>query len=110
MPAAPAFLAGFGLVSGAPFGGFVLTSVNATHETITRYHDYLYRITAVFTGTGTYENLYGALVQKITAHREILSDYGNPYDCWIDAPTERRQNPNGSYTFHLVGHSRRVYR
>jgi hypothetical protein len=111
MPAAAAFLSGFGLNQGSNFAGFTLISATSTHETITRYHDYSYRITLVFRGHGTYENLFWAVMDKIRDHREILSDYGNPYDCWVDYPQQGdiQQNADGSYIFHLLGHSHRVY-
>ena len=44
MPGSTLFLEGFGLTVGRQFGQFKLIKATATHETITRYHDYQYRI------------------------------------------------------------------
>lgn len=111
MPDAAAFLAGFGFVYGSKFGGFTLAEVTSTHKTVSRYHTYEYQITLHFTGGHNHEQLSEAVLRAVAPHHEILSDYGNPYDCWIDPPTNNNfiDNGDGSYTFHLMGHSQRVY-
>lgn len=110
MPHPAAFLAGFGLRRGAKFAGFTLSRVDATHETVSRYHTYAYHITLVFVGGGSYESLYDAVVDGLSGSREIRSQYGNPYECYIDAMREGDVAMDGdAYIFHLVGHAERVY-
>lgn len=113
MPDAASFLSGFNLIKGTNFGGFILNSVTSTHETVTRYREYLYHITLQFSGSGNasnYNDLYYAVMGEIMQERRILSAYGNPYQCVIDNPQDGDiiDTGNGTYTFHLLGHSYRV--
>src|SRR5438132_7063222 len=96
MPKPTSFLKGFGLTRGASMGGYILTSVNSTHEVVTRYREYYYAITLTFTPSeeANKQNLIREIT-AITSHSHIVnSEYGNPYKCVIDRPS--RSNFEGT--------------
>jgi len=111
MPDASEFLAGFGLIQGTQFDGYILASATSTHESIKRYQEYKYSITLTFKnlGNGTYNNLYLALYQNIS-QEHIIYGIRNPYRCIIDVPQSGNifEEDDGTITFHLTGHSYRV--
>ena len=114
MPHPTAFLAGFGLTPGTQFGDFTLMKAHSTHEQIRRFHDYQYHITLVFMPQwghrGNYADLVSILEPILSSIRIIDSEYGNPYECTIQAgPEDAIENQDGSYTIYLVGHSTRIY-
>jgi hypothetical protein len=113
MPEAAEFLAGFGLIPGTQFDGYVLSSATSTHESIKRYQEYLYSITLIFknSGSGTYNDLYLAVYRQIS-QEHIIYGIRNPYRCVIDVPQYGNilEQQDGTITFHLTGHSYRVHK
>lgn len=111
MPSASEFLSGFLLTSGTVLGGYSLSSATSTHETIKRYREYLYHITLVFKKSpgASYSNLFNAVMDEISQER-VIWGVRNPYRCIIDPPQEGDivEDPDGTITFHLVGHSYRA--
>lgn len=110
MPEAAEFLSGFGLTYGAEFDGYTLVNVTSTHQSIKRYREYKYDITLIFTnnGSGTYENLFQA-VMATTTQEHIIYGIRNPYRCIIDIPVQGDiTGDNNEVTFHLTGHSYRA--
>ena len=113
MPDASEFLSGFGFIQGSQISGYILTTTTSTHEAIKRYHEYKYSITLIFKnlGTGIYENLYASIYEKII-QEHIIYGIRNPYRCVIDIPQygDILQDEGGTITFHLTGHSYRIYK
>src|SRR5665647_2353999 len=87
MPDTAQFLDGFNLIPGHNFSGYNLQSATSTHEQITRYKEYQYHITLVFSnlGNGQYNNLYNTLMGQISQTHSIKA-IRNFYFCSIDAP------------------------
>lgn len=112
MPNANEFLAGFNLIKGYQYGGFVLDYVSSTHKTISRYQEYRYEITLVFRnlGSGTYEQLFYAVINEIN-QEHVIYGIRNPYLCKIDYPQDGDiiAENDGSFTFYLTGHGYRMY-
>jgi hypothetical protein len=111
MPVASEFLAGFGLIQGSQFDGYILTSATSTHESIKRYQEYRYSIKLVFKNIrfGTYDKLYTELYKTIS-QKPIIYGVRNPYRCIIDDPQYGNitEDHDGTITFHLIGHSYRA--
>ena len=115
MPEPAAFLNGFGFRKGTTMGGFTLVDANATHETVTRYREYLYHINLSFAnnGNGNISNLITAIKSMISGDHIIKSGYGNPYKCVIEPPNVSSGQCEGANnkmhcTVRLIGHSYRV--
>jgi hypothetical protein len=109
MPDPDKFLAGFHLINGTQFGGYILKSATATHESIVRYQEYRYQIRLIFSGGNNYQNLFYAVTDEISQTHDILATR-NYYRCSIDYPKlgDILENQDGSYTWHLIGHAYRI--
>ena len=124
MPDPRAFLKAFGLVKGQRIGDlFTISSMKSSHVIVQQYREYQYGIELVLTydGKGGKENDFVARalveLQKHFAGLKkpmiVLSGYGNPYDCIVDAPSRTRMHENkdtpGSVIVHLTGHAVRIF-
>lgn len=121
MPEASEFLAGFNLIQGRIFGTYILEHVTSTHESVKRYHEYLYRITIVFRSMvpsaisggndASYQGLYEAVIAEIS-QEHVIYGIKNPYRCIIDLPQQGDiiEETDGSIIFKLTGHSYRIYK
>jgi hypothetical protein len=111
MPHAAEFLSGFGLIQGHQVDGYTLISAHSTHESISRYQEYKYKITLQFRndGSGDYNKLFYSL-SAIIGQEHIIYGVRNPYRCVIDPPQHGDiiEEPDRSITVHLLGHSYRT--
>lgn len=112
MPHAQEFLNGFGLTPHALFASYELISATSTHEVIKKYQEYQYHIVLVFSSRSPipdYPSLFHTVMATIS-QTHIIYGIRNPYQCTIDLPVNGDviMNPEGTITFHLVGHSHRI--
>ena len=120
MPEASEFLAGFNLVKGRIFASYILENATSSHESIKKYHEYMYKITIQFkslapaaiapTTDQLYQSLYEAVISEISKE-PIIYGIKNPYRCIIDPPQigDIIEESDGSIIFKLTGHSYRIY-
>ena len=109
MPKSEAYLAGYGLYPGVQLAGFKLNTIHSGHEILTRYREYRYLTTMIWTSQGGDPNLLlNTLNQYLAAPRRILSEYGNPYECNF-GPISLIQNKSSELIFGATGTCRRVY-
>jgi hypothetical protein len=111
MPSPAAFAKSFGLVSGSTVAGYQLLNYTIGHQTITRYHVYHFPLAFNFRqiGAGTPRQLLSQLQQLGANKRDVLSDYGNPYECHIQDFQITGQN-GYDVTITAMGVGVRVYR
>jgi hypothetical protein len=81
MPKPTLYLAGYGLQQGIQVAGFQLTYIHVGHETISRYHQYEYPTTMLWSGSANPQELVNQLNRILGSPRTINSEYGNPYQC-----------------------------
>jgi len=110
MPGVPEFLRAFGLVQGITIGSFVLQSITAEHVVIHRYREYRYPITMVFVQRGTTDlnTFLMHLTQSLQGSKVVYTEYGNPYQCWIDTQQSSVRVSGNEVIVSVMGHSVRV--
>lgn len=109
MPQSEKYLAGYGLYPGIQLAGFKLSNVHAGHEMITRYREYRYPTTMIWTSEGGNANLLlQTLNQYFATPRRIFSEYNNPYEC-VFGQISLVQNTGSQITLGANGICRRVY-
>ena len=112
MPKPQKFLEGFGLHEGLTLAGYRLMDIQISHEQVKRYQEYKYPLRLTFdcaneTNDTQYQQLYQALVSKISGDKTIYTEYGNPYKCTIEfLYMERCEHRN--LVVHLLGHAERI--
>jgi hypothetical protein len=112
MPNVSAFLSAFSLKRGFQIRSYVLSDVSAEHHTITRNKEYEYPITITFTQTGStpLNEFLFALTIQLQGSKIVSSEYGNPYQCWIDTTQSRVSQTPNEVIIQVMGHSVRVHR
>lgn len=109
MPKPEVYLSGYGLYPGVQLAGFRLNKVQTKHEMITRYREYKYPTTMVWTSEGGNPDiLLNTLNQYLLAPRIIYSEYGNSYEC-VFGQINSIKNNSTDVSFSSTGICRRVY-
>lgn len=99
MPAASAFLKGFGIKKGMIIEGYELVDVKIKHQQVERYRRYRYPTTMTFESDHMKfpKDVLNELRNLVEGSRTIKSQYGNPYLCVF-----------GSLKFELKDNGRRI--
>lgn len=108
MPSPRAFLRAFDLNKNTvQFPGLRVLKVKIGHNVLKRYQQYEFPLEVwIDTELNPQEAL--DLVKTLTKeHRTVLSDYGNPYDCFI---TDVRLEPDAEEQYHIsaTGYGNRI--
>jgi len=85
MPSPRAFLQAFGLHKQAWLGhDCILSRVTAKHVVVEKYRRYTFPLTLdITTSLKSASQVLDQVQAYVDGHRTVLSDYGNPYDCFI---------------------------
>lgn len=120
MPEIKDFLAAWNLQIGVQEAKGYTITIRAKHMVIEKYKTYEFQIHIHFTRKTTssngnvslaFETFKQEMEEKVKGTREVLSRYGNPYECYMDALKLKQKSLDLSFgDFIVIGHAKRIHR
>jgi len=119
MPNPMAFLAGFHLHKNTKIDGSTLTKISIKHIVLEQYKKYSFPLTIDIISTEQKSSeVLRQFKEHVNGHKIINSQYGNPYDCYIQDFSIKTNNQinstkkiqTKSYTITCMGFSDRIYK
>lgn len=103
MPKGTVFVRAFNLVPGRLAHG-AIKQVLVDHEEVIRFREYAYHITLQVEEVSSQKSLLSEIKERCRGIKIINSDYGNPYECWIDLDSFKISSSRDKTIITCLGH------